>query len=399
MLQPATVRELSAMLEERTYSTGDTLVTGTSSTGSPNAGSALAVSPHEVLSTGSLSGVSAYKPADMTVTVGAGMRIAELQSLLAEHDQWLPVSVCAAGRSTGGLVAAAPPGRYDWSYGPVRRHVLGCRMVAPSGSPQRWGRAVMKNVAGYDMRALMCGSRGRLGVLTEVTFRVWARPARTLGVVLNAGTEPGESLHTLCTSAVPETDWRPDSVVWSVSGTGPARLTVRLEGSDTSVDARAARLHRWTAENSWTADEAATGNGGAGADHGSAAAEVQRSLEVRAYRATVAREYLPSVVQRLRAAFGDRVERLEAFPLGGIVRARVRVEIEQSDESKEYGAFGTFTRAVDVEGHRAAVAVERGSASDLTAADERRDASTKRIESRVVQALGGGPRHWRGDYL
>ena len=332
----------------------------------------------------------------MTVTVGAGMRVAELQTLLAEKDQWLPVSVCAPGRSVGGLVAASHPGRYDWSYGPVRRHVLGCRMVTPRGTSHRWGRAVMKNVAGYDMRALMCGSRARLGVLTEVSFRVWVRPSCVLDVTLSGATGPGGPLRALCSEPAPDSDWRPDAVSWSASGAEPASLVVRLEGSESSVHARAARLHRIARENGWTTTETTPGGVADTGTHEGEMAETHRSLEVRTYRATVARDYLPSVVERLRAALGDRIERLVAFPLGGIVRAEVRAaDVSLSGN----GALETFEQALDAEGHGAAIAVERGSSSDLVSADERRDASTRRLESRVVQALGGGPRHWRGDYL
>jgi FAD/FMN-containing dehydrogenase len=254
----------------------------------------------------------------------------------------------------------------------------------------------MKNVAGYDMRALMCGSRARLGVLTEVSFRVWVRPSCVLDITLSGETGPGGPLHALCSEPALDADWRPDAVSWSASGAEAASLVVRLEGSESSVNARAVRLHRMARENGWTTAETTPGAVADTGAHGDAMAEMQRSLEVRAYRATVARDYLSSAVERLRATFGDRIERLVAFPLGGIVRAEVRV----TDVSENgNGALETFARALDAEGHRAAIAVERGSSSDLATADERRDASTRRLESRVVQALGGGPRHWRGDYL
>jgi len=125
--------------------------------------------------------------------------------------------------------------------------------------------------------------------------------------------------------------------------------------------------------------------------------EVQRHPEVRAYRATVPRHYLPTVVQRLRIAFGERLDHIVAFPLGGIVRVVVRELV--TDGSGDEGALETFCGAIDTETPGADVAVEMGSASDLIAADARRDPATRRVEAMVVEAMGGGPRNWRGDYL
>lgn len=130
-----------------------------------------------VLDTRSLDRVVEYNPADLTVTVQAGLRLAALQRLLAEHGQWLPADPPGEHSMTvGGWVAAAAVGPRRLGYGAPRDLVLGLRVALAAGHTIRTGGRVVKNVAGYDLTRLFTGSMGTLGVLTEVSLKVRPLP-------------------------------------------------------------------------------------------------------------------------------------------------------------------------------------------------------------------------------
>ena len=153
--------------------------------------------PVEIVSTSELVGIVDHRRDDLTVTVRAGERVTDLLARLAAERQWIPLEGPAERLSVGGLIASAPPGALDRTFGPLRRQLLAVRTVTREGIPQRWGRAVMKNVAGYDMPRLYCGSFGQLGVITEASFRLWPLPVAAVsyvtpfrsvaGIVLRAG--------------------------------------------------------------------------------------------------------------------------------------------------------------------------------------------------------------------
>lgn len=118
-----------------------------------------------------------YQPTDMTVTVEAGMRVSQLQVVLGEHGQWLPLDPPNPERVTvGGLIATNLNGPSRFSQGTVRDFLIGLRVVRPDGSVIKGGGRVVKNVAGYDLAKLYCGSLGTLGVIVEATFKIRPRP-------------------------------------------------------------------------------------------------------------------------------------------------------------------------------------------------------------------------------
>lgn len=138
--------------------------------------------PHEdevtVLDLSQLRGVLEYTPAEYTFTALAGTPIAEVESLLAQHGQYLPFDppLSQAGATLGGTLAAglSGPGRYR--YGGVRDFILDVRFVDGLGQVVHGGGRVVKNAAGFDLPKLLAGSLGRLGVLVELTFKVFPRP-------------------------------------------------------------------------------------------------------------------------------------------------------------------------------------------------------------------------------
>lgn len=138
--------------------------------------------PDVLLDLRHLARVIDYPARDMTITVETGMRVAELQRLLANQGQVLPVDVAQAERATvGGALATNTHGPRRFGYGTFRDCVIGISAVDAQGRLFKAGGRVVKNVAGYDLCKLLIGSRGTLAVLTQVTFKVRPRPPASGG--------------------------------------------------------------------------------------------------------------------------------------------------------------------------------------------------------------------------
>jgi glycolate oxidase FAD binding subunit len=127
----------------------------------------------------------AYEPADMTTTVQAGMRLAELQQVLGQHGQCLALDPPAAATATvGGIVATNRSGPRRLLYGTVRDLLLGTAVLSIDGKRTKAGGRVVKNVTGYDLNKLYIGSLGTLAVLVELTFKLHPLPPgeHTVGI-------------------------------------------------------------------------------------------------------------------------------------------------------------------------------------------------------------------------
>jgi glycolate oxidase FAD binding subunit len=137
-----------------------------------------------VLETAGLRGITLYEPGALTLVVQAGTPLMDVEAALAAENQRLPFEVpdmrAVFGRSgvstIGGVVADNASGPRRVQVGACRDSLIGIRMVDGRGTVIKNGGRVMKNVTGYDLVKLMAGSRGTLGVLTEVAFKVQAMP-------------------------------------------------------------------------------------------------------------------------------------------------------------------------------------------------------------------------------
>lgn len=137
-----------------------------------------------VLETGGISGIRLYEPGALTLVAAAGTPLAEVEAALAAEGQRLAFEVPdlravlgRAGLSTlGGVVAENAAGPRRVQVGACRDFCLGVQFVDGRGDLIRNGGRVMKNVTGYDLVKLLAGSRGQLGVLTEVALKVLPRP-------------------------------------------------------------------------------------------------------------------------------------------------------------------------------------------------------------------------------
>jgi len=126
---------------------------------------------------------------DMTCTVEAGCTWLAMQTALAEHGQHVALDPLWPERATvGGVVAANDSGALRLRYGGLRDLVIGMTLVLADGTIARSGGKVVKNVAGYDLPKLLCGSFGTLALITEVTFRLHSIARQTASLTVTAAT-------------------------------------------------------------------------------------------------------------------------------------------------------------------------------------------------------------------
>ena len=233
MLGPASEGELAAMIAA---ARGPLRILGG---GTRTIGAA---APGEILSTAGLSGIGRYEPGALTMVAQAGTPLAEIEAALAAEGQMLPfepvdlrVLTGRQGVSTiGGVVAANASGPRRILAGACRDALIGVRFVDGAGTVVKAGGRVMKNVTGYDLVKLLAGSRGTLGVLSEVAFKLLPRPGGAS--VRVAGVEGARALEAM-TRAV--TSPYEVSGAAAVPGEG---VYLRVEGLEASVVHRLDRL-------------------------------------------------------------------------------------------------------------------------------------------------------------
>ena len=203
------------------------------------------------LSTAKLSGVSVFEPGALTLVAQAGTPLAEIEATLAEAGQRLAFEPCdwrsllgSEGTPTlGGAVASNLSGPRRIQTGACRDSLIGVRFVDGAGRILKNGGRVMKNVTGYDLVKLLCGSHGALGVLTEVAFKTAPAPESAACLLLK-GLEPARAVEALSAALASP---------YEVSGAAhlPADCTqdgaeavtmLRLEGFTNSVGYRVREL-------------------------------------------------------------------------------------------------------------------------------------------------------------
>jgi glycolate oxidase FAD binding subunit len=144
----------------------------------------------ERVSTEGHAGLIEYEPTELVIAARSGTTLAELNEVLQANGQCLGCEPPYFGNATfggatiGGTLACNQSGPARPWLGSIRDHVLGIRLVNGRGEHLRFGGRVMKNVAGYDVSRLQAGAMGTLGLITEVTLRVFPRPERRATAVL-----------------------------------------------------------------------------------------------------------------------------------------------------------------------------------------------------------------------
>jgi glycolate oxidase FAD binding subunit len=213
-------------------------------------GSKLALAPAPesadfALSTRRLTGLLRYEPLDSTVSALAGTGFAELRDAVAAGGHWLTPDVGAAREGTlGGVLACGASGIDRTRFGPLRHHVLGMRVVLGDGSPAKTGGQLVKNVTGYDLHRLYCGSFGTLCVIVEASLRLFPQPEHRISAAWNAPTaaaaiELARTLGELPIRPYAVVVWnerRKDEETW--------RLLVHVAGKEEVAESEAEMLAR-----------------------------------------------------------------------------------------------------------------------------------------------------------
>jgi glycolate oxidase subunit GlcD len=136
--------------------------------------------PDIILSTRRLNQIIEHEPADLIAVAQAGLPLTTFNDFLKQRGQWLPLDPPNGSYATlGGVVACGLGGAQQFGYGPPRRHVIGMQLVLADGTLIKAGGKVVKNVAGYDLCKLFTGSRGSLGTIVELNFKLRPVAAET----------------------------------------------------------------------------------------------------------------------------------------------------------------------------------------------------------------------------
>lgn len=126
---------------------------------------------------GNLNRILAHTPEDMTVTVEAGVTLAQLQTALAQRGQWLPIDPPNPDHlSIASLLSTNTSGPRRHGFGTIRDHLIGLQVALADGRLVCSGGKVVKNVAGYDLLKLFVGAHDSLGVIVEATFKLLPLP-------------------------------------------------------------------------------------------------------------------------------------------------------------------------------------------------------------------------------
>ncbi len=189
----------------------------------------------QVLELGAHRGIIAYDPSELVVTARCGTTLSELEAALAARGQFLPFEPPAfAGDPTlGGIVAAGLSGPRRMYAGAARDFVLGARLLNADGEVLRFGGEVMKNVAGFDLARLLCGSYGILGIITEVSLKVLPLPRQE--ETLRLELDPDAACAAF-------DRWAGQPLPLSAAAWHEGRAWIRLSGAAPAVRAARARL-------------------------------------------------------------------------------------------------------------------------------------------------------------
>lgn len=188
-----------------------------------------------VLSTLGLNRIVAHRHGDLTATVEAGARLADVNRALARHRQWIPLDPPWDDRATvGGVVATNDAGPRRHRYGAPRDLIIGVEIARVDGVRAKAGGIVVKNVAGYDLARLMTGSFGSLALITSATFKLYPLATASRTVIVDL---PSHAAAAALVAALNASQLTPTAVEIA---TPPLRALVRFESTPASVEAQSA---------------------------------------------------------------------------------------------------------------------------------------------------------------
>jgi len=187
-----------------------------------------------VVSTKSLNNLLVHRDGDLTVTVGAGVTLARLNTALSARGQWLPVDSAFVGTTVGGALATNDSGPLRQRFGTPRDLLIGITLALTDGRVVKSGGTVVKNVAGYDLGKLVTGSYGGFAMIVDATFKLLPIPA-------SSGTIVGRYPHPVAVAkaleAIRATTLEPAAIDVHVQPRD-CRLLVRFASSPAATDAQ-----------------------------------------------------------------------------------------------------------------------------------------------------------------
>lgn len=180
VVAPATIADAAEVLAVAS-------VTGLAVTpwgGGTHRGIGYSTEPSIVLSTENFTSIVDWQREDLTVVVEAGVRVADLESMLAGEGQTAVLPETPGVSTIGGTLAVGASAWRRLRYGPTRDRVLEVVAATGDGRVVRSGAPVVKNVTGYDIPRLMVGSLGGLGLIGRVCLKLWPAAMTTATVAV-----------------------------------------------------------------------------------------------------------------------------------------------------------------------------------------------------------------------
>lgn len=205
----------------------------------------------DVLDSRPHAGIVAYEPSELFITARCGTPLSLIENTLAAQAQFLPWEPPAfdGDPTIGGVVASGLCGPRRASAGAARDFVLGASLLTANGELLHFGGQVMKNVAGFDVSRLLCGSLGILGLITEVSLKVLPLPRAETTLQLECDARAALA-HCNRWRALPlpisATSWRAGILSVRLSGAESALRAARATIGGEQIDGATARAN-WRA--------------------------------------------------------------------------------------------------------------------------------------------------------
>ena len=256
--QPATTDELSDIINQARSQSRPLCIQG----GATKSGWGHPPPDCDLVKTVNFDGIDLYEPAELVLTAKSGTVLADIEKLLADHNQHLPFeppdfrAIYGTGhldQTLGGLVACNLSGSRRIQAGAARDHVLGFEAVSGRGEVFKSGGRVVKNVTGFDLSKLMAGSFGTLAIMTSLSIKVLPAPEKTrtllifghdLTQAVQAMTRGLQSPHEVNAAAFLPPAQARHSEVGLVAAVGRSITALRIQGPGPSVSARLEELYR-----------------------------------------------------------------------------------------------------------------------------------------------------------
>jgi glycolate oxidase FAD binding subunit len=202
-----------------------------------------------VLSTLGLKAPVEHVAGDLVATAPAGASLDAVNDVLRREQQWLPLDPPGSDLATiGGIVATNDSGPRRHRYGTPRDLIIGIEIALADGRIAHAGGRVVKNVAGYDLSKLLCGSLGSLAVITSATFKLAPLPQSSSTIAASVGDARSLGALALAIAGSPLT---PTTIELQ---SPPHRLLIRFETSPKATEVQiAAAVSLCTAHGSATA--------------------------------------------------------------------------------------------------------------------------------------------------